>query len=57
MQVESGDGELTDETSSSMGDTTCSSPAIHDEPDPKMNPVKWNVAEVVRRITIFRQLF
>ncbi|XP_021962991.1 putative mediator of RNA polymerase II transcription subunit 26 isoform X2 [Folsomia candida] len=45
--VESGDGELTDETSSSMGDTTCSSPAIHDEPDPKMNPVKWNVAEVV----------
>jgi len=42
-----GEADSTDETSSSIGDT-CVSPANdHHEEDPRMNPVKWNVAEVV----------
>jgi len=48
VQGDGGDADLTDETSSSMGETSVMSPSTeHTEEESKMNPVKWNVAEVV----------
>ncbi|CAL8130602.1 unnamed protein product [Orchesella dallaii] len=45
---ESGEPELTDETSSSVGEPSLMSPSTeHIDEEPKVNPVKWNVSEVV----------
>ncbi|ODN04866.1 Polyhomeotic-like protein 2 [Orchesella cincta] len=45
---ESGESELTDETSSSVGEPSLMSPSTEQvDEEPKVNPVKWNVSEVV----------
>lgn len=42
------DTESTDETNSSVGEAAVMSPAVeHAEDESKMNPMKWNVTEVV----------
>ncbi|CAG7821428.1 unnamed protein product [Allacma fusca] len=43
-----GDADLTDETNSSVGETSSLSPnEDQNDDEPKVNPVKWNVSEVV----------